>query len=296
MADSISGAPFTTNETGKKRTRDFQIGRGKPWLHELDPDTGLLLATGNTGWQRMGNARSCSATLSKETIDHITSEEDFRGIDVQIPIQQDLRGSIQLEEMNALVRDLFLQATAEAVVNGTVAGFTKYTMIQQVKLGRSYEIKDSDGVRCYGVAAEDLVVEVGSTLLELGVDYEVDEPAGEIFFLSTGEEVEDGDPIDVTLDPNPLAAEDMERAPVHSRDLIEVSFKFHATSPRKVNGINRRYELWVPKMNLVPDGNFDLLSPPDAREVQVMPFSWTALKVPGYALGYLTPLPAGGIT
>lgn len=294
MADSISGAPFTKNETGRSLTRDYQIIRGKAYLNELVADTGL---PDTTGWEFLGNSPVLTASLTKETIDHITSQLGVREPDAVIVIDQGFSFKLDLQEMNRKTGSLFFSATPEAVTNGSILGFTKFTMIPAAKLGSSYEIVNSSGVRCRGILAAHLVLECGATLLVEGEDYEVDEAAGEVLILSTSEEVEDGDPIDATLTANALAAADLEQLPVHSRTEIEIGFKFNGMSARKVNGVNRRFSLWVPKASLVGEGDFSLLSPPDVRDIVVASFTGKALRRDSStALAYLYPLPVGGVS
>lgn len=280
MAD-VSGAPFAPNNTGVPTPSTYALGRAALFFAELDanddPD--------GDGWIHMGNAPGASLDISREYLEHFSSIEGVRNMDARIPISEGFTVRFSLEELNEKNAEMFFSGESEALTNAAIAGWSKYSMVSAVELGRRYEVKNSSGVQAYGFDPSDLALEEnsGATALVEGTDYTVDSAAGEILILSTATNIADGETLDATLTAGG-SLNTMRRTKIMSRETFDVSFKIIGESP--VTG--RKYKIWVPKVSISADGGLDLIT---AQDLVATPLMATALKKTGSELGYIIPLP-----
>jgi hypothetical protein len=126
------------------------------------------------------------------------------------------------------------------------------------------------------------------------VDYEVDEAAGEVFFLTTATKLLEDDAVDMTLAANSLA-ENMRKIPVQSRGEVTGALKFIGVNPRAESaGLKAKYVLYVPKVTINADGDLSLIT---EQNLTLIPFTASALKKDADTpIATLYALPAGGVT
>lgn len=131
------------------------------------------------------------------------------------------------------------------------------------------------------------------TLVE-GTDYELDEAAGEVFFLSTATNLLDDDAVDATLAANTLA-ENLRKLPVQSRGEVTGALKFIGINPRATVGTSKaKYVLYVPKATINADGDMSLIT---EQNLTTIPFTASCLKKDADTpIATLYALPPGGVT
>lgn len=252
------------NTTGKTNPDQYEVGRGRLMAALLDVDGAPI------EYRDLGNCPVFTTSIAVEKLEHRSSREGLSTIDKEVVISQDLNLSFQLDEFNQDNLALLFAGEVATYTNATVAGFAKYAMIPSAKLGRWYEIKDSNGQRAYNVDIADLTLEVGVTALTVDVDFELDAENGMIFLRSTAVDVADTDQVDVTLaaDAGGKSVTEVRGLTVTSKEL---SLKFLAENPAN-NDIQDEYTFH--KVRVTSDGDTPLIS----DEFKTMGFSGAAVK------------------
>lgn len=248
-------SPFVRNTTGTPNPDDYLLGKGEVHWSEL---TSADVPDGN-GFVHLGNVPEFTIVPSSEFLEHYSSMTATKQLDQKILIQQKFDVKLRLEECNEFNAALFFQATpAATTANVAVAGFTAYAHTPVVKKGRWYPIVNSSGVRARGVTAANLTVTKtsGGSACTLNTDYEVKAAAGMIRFLTTGSVLADGDSVTIALaaDANADATREI---PVQSRtSSVTGALLFIGVNPKT----GRKYELFIPKITLAAEGEFNLIS------------------------------------
>lgn len=185
------------NTTGTPNVDDYSLGRGKVYLATLDA------LDAPQAYVDLGNAPKFTCKIATEELKHMSSRTGVKTTDKTVVTSQETSGSFTLDEINFGNLARFLGGTASAAnTNAATAGFTEYKMIDNVVLGRWYELRNSAGLRAYDITVGDLTVEVSGApdvALVEGTGYTLDADMGLIFFPATGGTAVAGDDIDVTL-------------------------------------------------------------------------------------------------
>jgi hypothetical protein len=287
---NVSDSPFSANTSGEADVDLIGVGRGFLLAAKLDDDD----EPDGDGEFDLGEIPELTIEPSSEFIEHYSSRNGFRNLDKKILIQQKFDVRFRAQERNLRNAEIFFAAEAEAYTNPTIAGFVEHVMIAAVKLGRWYPIKNAAGVHARGIASADLLLEKDAatdvTLVE-GTDYELDEAAGMVRFLTTATNIAEGNAVNATLTANPLA-DSTQRVPVQSVDgQWKVALRFIGTDPET----GRKFELYIPKITLAADGSMPLIT--SGEEWMSLGFTGAAEKKDAdTAIAYLTPLPEGGVT
>ena len=262
------------NLTGTPEVRDYLLGRGRLFTAALDASDA---PTG--GWRDMGNVKDFGLSATKEVLKHFSTRAGLKSLDREIVISQEMGVKFTLEEMSGQNLADWVSGTLTAGgTNAAVAGFTEYAMIPTaveggVVLGRWYEIKNSSGVRAYGIVSADLTVEKSgspdTTLVE-GTDYVLDLVNGMIFFKSTAVNCAAGDQIDVTLAANG-AAKSVEKITSLDQSSIRGAVMFVSVN---ANDDSHEAEFFFHKVNLTADGDAGLIG----DEIAPLPFTGACEK------------------
>lgn len=188
-----------TNTTGKPRTKDYNLGRGKLYLATMDTTTGLPT---EGGYRDLGNCPQFNVNVSEEEWKHFSSMQGLKQVDATATLQIELAGSFSLDELSDENQALFFNATQGTHANPATAAQVETEIIEDVVLGKWYDLRNIAGARYYDIDTAKFVFEKqGSpdvTLVE-NTDYELDLKMGRIFFLSTATNIVAGDAVDMTV-------------------------------------------------------------------------------------------------
>jgi len=259
------------NTTGVAKTEDYNLGKGRVYLAELDSSTGKPLA-----WRFVGNAPDLTANVESETLSHTSSLEGLASTDKEVTVSQEMNVGLSLDEVNFENLANFFSGEVATYSNSVAsAGFSKHTMISSAnaKKGRWYDIVDSNGARVYDISKSDLTVEDESgidTYVE-GTDFTVDEEFGRIFFVSGGS-LDETDGVDVTLasaSGSPEGTIDEVRG--LTKSAVTVAMRFIGVNPANND---RKTEYTWHQVALKPDGDFSLIG----DDWSTMAFSGAAEK------------------
>jgi hypothetical protein len=280
---NVSGAPFAQNTTGTPNPDDYHLGRGELFWAELStsdvPDA--------NGFVHLGNCPAMELVPTSEFFEHFSSMQGLKALDYKVLVQQKFDVKFTLEELSETIAALFFASTPAAYTNGAIAGFTAYAHTTAAKKGRWYPIQSSTGVRCYGIADTALTVTktVGGTAMALNTDYQVDEEAGRIKFLSTGAVITDGDSVTIAL-AAAAGADATRQISVQSRSSsVTGALAFYGVNPKT----GRKFELYIPKITIAADSAFALIS----QDLTNMPFTGSAeRKDSSTYVATITALPA----
>lgn len=259
-----------SNSTGTTQTADYNLGRGRVYISELDSSTGLPLS-----YRDLGNCPAFSLSVDVEELIHQSSREGLRTVDKRLVISQTVNLSFTLEELSAENLSLFFSGAVEEATNPTVAGLTAYNITTDAVLGRWYPIYDSStGIRALNIDATNLSLEAdpsgSATAMVEDTDYTVDEKMGMIFLLSTASNVSAGDTVEVTLAADAGAAGTVTQTRGVSRSGKDFALKFIGVNPADND---QEFEVELHSVQVNADGDFSLIS---EGELTQMPVSGTA--------------------
>lgn len=247
------GAP---NTTGTPNVDDYNLGRGIVYVAELT--AGLPSPT--DGWRDMGNAPEFNVSVETETLEHKSSRTGLAEIDKEVTISKKVAISFTLDEINAENVAEFLSGEKSSYVNPAVAGVAEQlAKFTSVLLGRWYDLTTSAGVRIMDVDQATLVVEkdgAPDVVLDLGIDYTVDEELGRIFLLSTAVKIAAGDDVNVTVPATAGATTPVRQIFALTQTERLVAVKFVTDNPAN-NG--KRVEYQFHKVSLKADGDYALI-------------------------------------
>ncbi|AEG53114.1 hypothetical protein [Sinorhizobium meliloti] len=252
----------------------YTLGRGEVHFSRFRPGTQL-----GEGYRYLGNSPEFSLTLESEELAHFNSDRGIREKDKSITIEVSRSGNLVLDEitMENLAYFFFSAAGKQVVAEagGAVVGYA----INDVVLGRSYQLGESDSnpVGDVKISATGLSVKAGATVYVLGTDYVADLERGLITILEDGAIAAGSD---LTVDYTTLAT---------SYDLIlsgsekvEGAMKFIT---RNASGEDRVYTL--PYITLAPNGDYNL----KGDDWQQIPFTVEVLRKGALEAIYLNGLP-----
>lgn len=197
-------------------TNDYVLGRGIIYFRGDIP-------TFTTAWRDLGNATEFTIQIESETLEHQSSLEGLKTVDLEVLLSQKMNVSFSLDEMNINNLNNFFLGTAlgtnfsgTGVANGSIAATTavsagpastgwtnSYQPIAGAGTGVWYDLWNYFGTvgsggttgayRCYDFE-DDQVTSVTTngataTALTEGTDYEFDRRLGRIRFILGGAHV-----------------------------------------------------------------------------------------------------------
>lgn len=252
------------NLTGRGNTQQYQLGRGRVYAAEINSTTGKAKA-----YRFLGNATAFTASQEVETLDHVSSQEGLRQVDLSLVTQQQTNLALTLDEINFQNLSLFFTGEYETITNPGATDGTNDNWIdtavdaEGVRLAHWYDLVKADGSRIYDItAAGDLVLEADPTgvpvVLVEGTDYELDLEFGRVFFLATAVNVAAGDEVGFAYTANvvtaPVATIDEVRGLTETT--ITTAIKFLAENPA---ADGKRSEFEFHQVKLRPEGDFALI-------------------------------------
>lgn len=253
---------LTANTSGSSNDRDILIPGAELFVATIgadgNPDSG--------GLRNVGCIETVTLSTEEELKDIYCKKKCKKVLLKSVTITSDITVAWQMKEVSAQNLSMFLKGTtvtydnthdvlhtATTIVDGTASAYT---------LGHWYFLKDANGNRVYNLGAAGCVYSILEAAVPIVVgDYEIDEEAGMIRFLSTGPALLTG-------------TEDMNwsitTAATVATDLTEVqSFKFSNqemyvvirvgnSADTLANGDCSEGEVVIPRLSISSDGELSL--------------------------------------
>lgn len=198
-------------------TENQTLGRGEVHFAEFKP--GTLIPD---GFRYLGNTPEFNLTVNTETLPHYSMDRGTKIKDKSVTLQTDHSGTFTCDNIDLENLALFFQGEAGTIAQAAAAGSTE--TLTGVKLGRSYQIGETDALPM-GVKSVTLnSATVGVTPLVLDTDYTIDSARGVITFLEGATNVADDDDVDLDFD---LAAVSYDRT-ISGNEQIEGAIRYLA--------------------------------------------------------------------
>jgi hypothetical protein len=198
-------------------TQNQTLGRGE--IHFAPFKAGTLIPD---GYRYLGNTPEFNLSVTSESLPHYTMDRGTKIKDKSVNLQTDFAGTFTCDDISMDNLALFFLGSASRVAQASATAETE--TIADVKLGRSYQIGETDalpmGVKSVTISA----AVVGATPLVAGTDYELDGPRGIITILEGATNVNDGDDVEITYD---LAAVSYDRT-ISGNKQIEGAIRYLA--------------------------------------------------------------------
>lgn len=242
------------NTAGVGNPDFYSLGRGILYASAIDASTGK--PTG--GWRDMGNCSEMNVTLESETLPHVSSRSGLQVTDKEVTLSQTMAVSFVLEEHNDENVALFMSGEEAAPTNAAIAGFSAYEMVEEVTLGRWYDIVDSDGLRAYDIDAADVTLTEtdGPTNLVLDTDYTLDLKMGRIFLLPGASNIATGEGMTLAMAAKAEAAT-LTQVRGLTEGNVQRALKF---IQENAANSNKKKEFEFHKVTIRSDGDYALLS------------------------------------
>ena len=174
------------NLAGTPQTEDFNLGRGRLFIGELDVTTKLP----TKGYRDIGNVPEFALTVETETLEHRSSRTGLAVVDKEVVISQKLNGSFRFDELSyENMAEFFAGVQALYDNSAAVSAITGDDNLTVFTHGRWYDLYagvDGSGVRLYDIGALTVKDKTGVTTYVLGTDYNVDLKWGRIFIITAG--------------------------------------------------------------------------------------------------------------
>lgn len=246
---------------------NYTLGRGELYFNKFKPGT----MTG-IGERYFGNTPEINMTNEVETLDHYNSDRGIREKDASVILQTSRSGSFTTDHISPENLALFFFGNTEALTQTAETGESE--TIADVQPGFFYQLGVS-GQNPTGVRnVKNVTVSVSGSSKTAGTDFLVNADLGRIEILEGGT-IAKGDTITVGYD-----TEASSRILVVSGSTsIEGSLRYIAQNPK-----GDQIDYFWPWVRINPNGDFAL----KGDEWQVIPFSFEALRRPGYEAVYLT--------
>lgn len=248
------------NTTGLPKTEDYNLGRGRIYLAELDATTGLPLA-----YRDVGNVPEFNVSLEVETLEHQSSRQGLKVVDKEVVISQKANISFQFDEINFENLALFLSGETASFTN---PAFTASITAQQIAAagawskGAWYELRDSNGDRLYDLdsVGGTLSIEYGATptAMTINTHYTVDYKMGMVFIKAgaPGTPATDVLQFDYASAGTPVETETIDEVRGLTQSSAIVALKFISENPADEDHVT---ELQVHKISLKSEGDLALI-------------------------------------
>jgi hypothetical protein len=245
------------NTSNTPKTSDYVVGRGEVYAALLDAND-----LPSAGWLHLGNCPDFSQNVTIEKLEHFSSMNGLKTLDLSVIIQQAAKLSFALEEFNEFNLSQFLKGTITTFTNPAVAGFAEIDdHYVSVTLGRWYDLTDSSSVRCYDISDKTKILlekNAGTdvTLVE-GTDYELDTIWGRFRLLPAATHIATGDNVNLTITAGASATSTIRRIQglqsVGARYAVKFIFKNAANSGKQLH-------VEYHKVSLDPSGDLSMIS------------------------------------
>ena len=178
---------MSINTSGKPKTTDYQLGRGRVYFAFLGSDGQPR------GFREVGNAPSFTFNVATELLEHASSQEGLKVIDLTAVLSQKITGGLTLDEIShdnlAMMFSgetaTFSNAGAVAGVTANVAGnllaYQKAVWYDLYQSTTGKPASNANANRIYDIGAVTVRNLAGSTTYVEGTDYEIDYKMGRIF-------------------------------------------------------------------------------------------------------------------
>lgn len=113
--------------------QNYTLGRGKIYFSRFMPNTQIP-----AGFYYIGNSPEFNLTIEVENLDHYSSDEGLRELDLQIPLQVNRTGSFTTDSIRPKNVALFFFGDASTVATTAATGLTE--TIDAVMLGHGYRL------------------------------------------------------------------------------------------------------------------------------------------------------------
>ena len=234
-----------TDLTTVNDPRLYMIGAGIPEINLNDPVTGLP-----TGYQDVGNATVLTPTNSDDRFKKNSSRDRYRAEVANLLLRRNTDIQIDLDEWSAFNIALFYQANRTAQAAQVATPIVAEVLTTAALKGSSYRTAK------YGpISAVTVNNSTTSTLLVLGVDYEISDPnVGIIRILPGTVLVATGDDITISYTPTAYAA-GLVQWDIGTISLMTGALRF-ISDP--ANGPRILYDYW--KVQFRPNGAVPLIN------------------------------------
>jgi len=247
------------NISGKPRTSDYTLGRGKVFFAEIDTPTGLPM-----GFRDLGNAPEFNVSSEVETLEHQSSQEGLKVTDKEVTISQKLNIALTLDEINSENLAFFFSGEKQSIVNPAVAGITARIMVPagQVETGRWYQIRNAAGVRVVNIKTSSLTFSGtvpsggGASPTYATSLFEIDNKWGRFFIPTTSTSVNLALGIVVTLAADGDAVATINTVAGLTKTAVQGALLFIAENPA-ANDEQSEYQFH--QVSLKADGDFALI-------------------------------------
>lgn len=258
------------NTANQSSPNFYNLGRGKLYFSALTNG----LPTG--GWRDLGNAPAFSVSSEEETLEHKSSQSGLATTDKKVTISRTTNVSFDLDEISFDNLADWFSGDAE----GSVAALelsTNYSAEEILAAGaysadKWYEIKDTSGKRIYGLdQLGSYTIQYGASPTDAvaGTDYLIDEAAGLIMILSTGNITPASDVVEIDADFSAGISVDEVRA--FGQGSVTGALKFVSVNPANNDDVR---EWQFHQVTLSSDGDLSLIG----DEFTTMSFSGVVEK------------------
>lgn len=228
-----------------KKNRNTVLGAGTLFI---DPD-------GN-GLREFANTPELMLNVETEVFEDYDADTKVAIKNEEAVTQRDIGGSFTGKDITPENLALFFVGEVNTQSQSALSAETE--TISGVTLGRTYVIGASDDNPIGARNLSSVTVEVDTTSMVEGSDYELNTDAGLIKILEGGDIAEDDD-VDVTYD-----GEEVDWDQVKTDDDIEQIVELLFVADNAVGG---NTHFMMQKINLQPSGDFSIKSREDAQEM-----------------------------
>lgn len=259
------------NETGTPNTLDYVLGKGKILFGLIDDATGLV---DTDGLRDLGNAPAFTASVEVEKRDHKNSRDCIAFVDATFVTSQKINLSFQLDEINYENLSAFFSGETSTYNNPHDTTFTDNVIAVDVKLGRWYELRKTNGDRVYNLDAVGVVYTIEKdagvdVLLVEGIDYTIDKQLGHIFFKTTAVNIANGDQAQWTITTGATTPQDLDQVRTLQVSQVVGTLVFIQDN---ANDCGQKSEFRFHRVQLTGDGELAMIS----DEEEVMSFTGVA--------------------
>lgn len=224
----------------------YMIGAGILEINKKDPVTGLF-----TGYRDMGNATLVTPTNADERFKKKESRTRYRSTVVNLLLSRETNIDVDLDEWSRAALELFTQGSSSNQTAQTATPVTGETLTSAAVLGSSYTT-----AKVGPITAVTVTDAYTSTVLTLGVDYEISDPnVGVIRILDDSPNVTDGDEIEIDYTPTAYASGAGIEIAIGSENVIEAAVRFIGDPP---NGPRLLWDWWLAE--ITPRGGLPLIT------------------------------------
>lgn len=246
------------NELGTPLTLDYTLGRGKAYFGLNDPATGFV---DTNGLRDLGNVTAFASGIEVETRDHKNSRDCLAQIDATFVLSQKVNLSFSIDEINFENLADFFSGETSTYDNPHDTTFTDNVIAVDVKLGRWYELRKTNGDRVYNLDAVGVVYTIEKdaaidVLLVEGTDYEIDEQMGLVFFKTTATNIAAGDQAQFSITTGATTPQDLDQVRGLQRALVEGTLLFIWDN---ANNCGQRTEVRFHRAQLTGDGELPMI-------------------------------------